>query len=368
MSDKRRRQDAQNQGAGGGSGDKRRRRPRKQHLYLVLDDWEKGYSIHKIDPDTFDDSDDEDPQHLPEPPALRLEPPAGDELHTRVSFAALGTKLLALMNHRCGLVYDADTAVLSLGAHAPADMLCGYGDTVAAGDNVLYALSDRYFDREHPQSFEAMSWGPTAPDARQQPTEGWSWQTLPPPPFPSYARAIAPHPDGHTIFITSTDDKQCMATYSFDTVDSSWRCHGNWALPFLGHGHFDAELDAWVGLDMDGHVCACQVVSPSFRCTAPCFYPDCKVTQEKMLSNRNVRDALTYMDASKYCILDGFPAKMNADRRPTYGSHDGCVIKLTVFGLKYNHRGELQIKHHRSTRSFLVSRHLYHFTPQTFWV
>ncbi|RLN04715.1 hypothetical protein C2845_PM13G00500 [Panicum miliaceum] len=44
MSDKRRRQ---NQRAGGGH---KRRRPRK-HLYLVLDDWEKGFSIHKIDAD-----------------------------------------------------------------------------------------------------------------------------------------------------------------------------------------------------------------------------------------------------------------------------------------------------------------------------
>ncbi|CAO2200276.1 unnamed protein product [Urochloa humidicola] len=169
MSDKRRRQEvAQNQR------DKRcRRRPRK-HLYLVLDDWDQGYSIHKIDADTSDsnsDSDNDDPQHLSEPPALRLEAPAGDEPHTGVSFAALGTKLFALMNHRSGLVYDAKTAVVSVGVHAPAQMACGYGVSVAAGD-VLYVLSDRYFDTEHPQSFAAMSWGPTAPNASQQPTEG----------------------------------------------------------------------------------------------------------------------------------------------------------------------------------------------------
>ncbi|CAO2177495.1 unnamed protein product [Urochloa humidicola] len=371
MSYKRRQQDdTQNQHRGGGGGDKRRRRRARKHLYLVLDDWDKGYSIHKIDADTFDsdsDSDhDDDPQHLPEPPALRLEPPAGDKPHTDVSFVALGTKLFAFMNHRCGLVYDTETAVVSVGAHAPAQMVCSFGISVVAGD-VLYLLSDRYFDREHPHLFAAMSWGPTAPDARQQPTEGWSWKTLPPPPFPSYVRATALHPDGHTIFMTSMDDKQRTATYSFDTVDSSWRCHGNWALPFLGRGHFDGELDAWVGLDMDGHVCACRVISPSFRSTAPCFYPDCKMTQEKMLSKMSMREPLTYMGASKFCLLEWVAAK-NADWRPAYGSHDGYVIKLTVFGLKYNHKGELHVKDHRSTRSFLVSRHIYDFAPQTFWV
>jgi hypothetical protein len=28
---------------------------RRKHLYLVLDDWNNGFSIHKIDPDTLDD-------------------------------------------------------------------------------------------------------------------------------------------------------------------------------------------------------------------------------------------------------------------------------------------------------------------------
>ncbi|CAL5009156.1 unnamed protein product [Urochloa decumbens] len=371
MSYKRRRQEDTKNQRGGGSGDKRRRRrrPRKQHLYLVLDDWKRGYSIHKIDHDTFDDSDDDGRQHLPQPPALRLEPPVSrvPDPHTRVSFAALGTKLFALTNHRSGLVYDAGTAVLSLGAHTPAQIACGFGISVAAGD-VLYVLSsDRsYFDTENPQSFAAMLWGPTSPDAMGYPTEGWSWKALPPPPFESHVRATALHPDGRTIFMTSTDDDRRKRTYSFDTVDSAWRCHENWALPFFGHGHFDAELDAWVGMDMDGHVCAGRVVSPGFQS----FYPDwyCKKTEEKMFSKqRSMGASLTYMGASNFCVVDCVVAK-HADRRPAFARHDGFVINLTVFGLKYNHRGELQIKHHRSTRSFLVSRHMCDFVPKAFWV
>ncbi|CAO2169713.1 unnamed protein product [Urochloa humidicola] len=367
MSDKRRRQENTQNQRGGGSGDKRQRRqPRKQHLYLVLDDWEKGYSIHMIDPDCFDDSDDDDnsgaaaAQRLPEPPALRLEPPAASKVqpHTDMSFAALGTKLFAFMNHRCGLVYDADTAVLSLGAHAPADMVCGYGDTLAAGD-VLYALTNRYFDREQPHAFAAMSWGTTAPDVRQYPTEGWLWEALPPPPFRAYTQAHALHPDGRTIFMTSADDRYSINTYSFNTKDSVWRCHGNWSLPFLGHGHFDSELDAWVGLDMNGRVCACQVISPSFQCTAPCFYPDCKVTQETIFSKeRHIKATLTFMGGGKYCLVECVGS----------ANDDGCVICLTVFGLKYNHKGELHIRDHRSTSSFLVYRYKYHFVPKAFWM
>ena len=35
-----------------------------------------------------------------------------------MSFAALGTKIFAFMTQRCGLVYDSETAVLAIGAHA----------------------------------------------------------------------------------------------------------------------------------------------------------------------------------------------------------------------------------------------------------
>ena len=53
MSHKRRGQDdRKNQRAGG-----KRSRWSKQHLYLVLDDWDKGFSIHKIDADSFDTND-----------------------------------------------------------------------------------------------------------------------------------------------------------------------------------------------------------------------------------------------------------------------------------------------------------------------
>ncbi|RLN04369.1 hypothetical protein C2845_PM13G00490 [Panicum miliaceum] len=260
------------------------------------------------------------------------------------------------MNQRCGLAYDAGTGVLSMGAHAPAQMVCGYGISIAVGD-VLYVLTYRYFDRQHRHSFEAMSWAPTAPDARQNPTEGWVWKTLPPPAFHGHVHSYALHPDGHTIFVTSSDDKYEVGTYSFDTKDSAWRFHGNWELPFRGRGHFDAELDAWVGIDTDGYICACPAISPSFQTTAPCFYPDCKMTEEEMFAEGYMRGTLTYMGGTKFCLVHGVAAE------------NACVIRLTMFGLKYSYKGELQITDcHRSSRSFIVSRHKYHFLPVAFWM
>jgi len=70
MSNKRREHD---QDAAGG-GDKRPRR--RKHLYLVLDDWDEGFSIHKIDVDSFDSDDQHNNAHAPyiavlEKPLLR---------------------------------------------------------------------------------------------------------------------------------------------------------------------------------------------------------------------------------------------------------------------------------------------------------
>uniref|UniRef100_M8C1P3 Uncharacterized protein n=1 Tax=Aegilops tauschii TaxID=37682 RepID=M8C1P3_AEGTA len=190
-----------------------------------------------------------------------------------MSFSSLGTKIFTFMNQRCSLIYDTKTAAMTIGAHAPADMVCGFGITVVV-DEMLYALSYHFRVKQH--SFGVMSWGSTAPDALQQPTEGWSWKTLPPPP-PTFHRRVnsyALHPDGCTIFMSTANfmtapSKGCMGTYSFNTKDSVWRWHGEWALPFTGQAHFDRELNAWVGLGWDGYISACQVASPSCHSTTP---------------------------------------------------------------------------------------------------
>jgi hypothetical protein len=324
MPHKRRGQDDENQHAGGGGSRGKRSRWNRQHLYLVLDDWDKGFSVHKIDADSFvscsgsnDDadsfiscagSDDDDhhqdviARHLPEPPALRLESPDGrDEADTDMTFSAMGTKIFVFMNGRCGLIYDADTAVLAVGAHAPAQMACGFGISVHVGD-VLYQLAYRFFDDHGQHSFEAMSWAP--PTALEPDTTkgGWSWNTLPAPPPTFTTRQCvvshALHPDGHTIFMTTANrdtPSAPLATYSFNTKEATWRWHGECALPFFEQGHFDAELNTWIGLRQDGYICSCQAVSVDFLSTRPLrkhfayidpnIYLDYQTAKEKLFRN-----------------------------------------------------------------------------------
>ncbi|EMS55254.1 hypothetical protein TRIUR3_34873 [Triticum urartu] len=239
---------------------------------------------------------------------------------------------------------------MTIGAHAPADMVCGFGITVVV-DEMLYALSYHFREKQH--SFGVMSWGSTAPDALQQPTEGWSWKTLPPPP-PTFHRRVnsyALHPDGCTIF---------MSTANFMTAPSK-----DGTFPFSGQAHFDRELNAWVGLHWDGYISACQVASPSCHNTTPTLQLDCQTTKEKLFCKDrkpHMGASLTYMGTSKFCLVQG------VEEEQALGGHDGCVLHITIFGLKFNHKGELRITDHRSTRSFIVSSHKDHFMPVAFWM
>jgi len=58
----------------------KRKRPapeRKQQLYLLLDDWERGYSVRRLDVDTFDAGANTElpPKRSTEPPLTRIEAP-----------------------------------------------------------------------------------------------------------------------------------------------------------------------------------------------------------------------------------------------------------------------------------------------------
>ncbi|OEL20471.1 hypothetical protein BAE44_0018516 [Dichanthelium oligosanthes] len=165
---KRRGQESQDQRRGGDLAGKRSQPARRRkHLYLVLDDWNKGFSVHKIDTDGFDsDSDSDDDRdagvavagHLPEPPALRLESPGDADM----SFATIGSKIFIVTDARCdqtpALVYDAETAGLAIGPAVPAQR-CGLSVVVAARD-MLYAFSPPACNEQH--SFDVMSCVPQA--------------------------------------------------------------------------------------------------------------------------------------------------------------------------------------------------------------
>ncbi|KAL6896632.1 hypothetical protein ACP4OV_007204 [Aristida adscensionis] len=364
------------------------RRPRKspkKHLYLAVDDWSGGFSIHKIDADDILGHDGEEPpaatarrrglHKLPEPAALRLASPVDD---CPMAFAALGTNIVIATNPRRGagrteptFVYDTETAALTAGPRLP-DGLDSFGAAVAVG-RTLYAVTSHTV--HEPPSLQLLSWAPAAMPCSGRdfwdPAMEWSWSrsTAPPPELEGYyVTAYALHPDRRTIFITVC----ACSTFSFDTGDGVWRHLGDWALPFRGQACFDGDLGAWVGLHgtQDGYVCCSTVASRSAAADRP---PECTVLKEKLFcrssekkfpDGRFVGASLSYMGDSRFCLVE------KNMRGEDFRKSKDAVLHVTFFGLKYDQNGELQTKIRRATRSYAVStnKSFSRFSNAAFWM
>uniref|UniRef100_A0A0D9X372 DUF1618 domain-containing protein n=1 Tax=Leersia perrieri TaxID=77586 RepID=A0A0D9X372_9ORYZ len=304
----------------------KRQRPekRKKHLYLMLDDWEHGYRMHKIDVDSPALSD----PRLPEPALLQFGTPPTSQRRYGMCFSALGSSIFATQPPDTpSLVYDTDTGGLTVGSPLP-DTLRGGGPgiTVSIGGK-MYALYAYSTCQPHP--FEVMSWATDTDDPSS--SSSWSWKTVPsPPPYGEYREitSYAVHPDDRTLFISV---RECFVehggakgTYSFDTKHCEWRWHGHWMLPFQERQRLAAS------------------------------YP-------------GIQPTLVYMGGSSFCLLEYvLPEGALFDDASCCSSL--LLLRLTIFGLKYDHKGDLRTSIHRTNASYLLSKHDRSYSPVAFWM
>jgi hypothetical protein len=373
------------------------------------------FEIHKLDMD--DDGDGESSgstggtllQRLPEPPAVRVE--TARAMH----FAVLGSSIVATGFYLRGTppstsyegataVYDTRTAELATSDLLPPGIRNnGVCDRAVAIGNTLYAF-ESYTD----ESFRCPSCEVVLPgglhclragedDAAEEDDERCKWRCLPnsprfswswnktPPELPFDAQSIssyAVHPRGtrgRSLFVSAGGWRVDVGTFTYGTGSGKWSRRGDWELPFRGQGHYDADLDAWVGLHRakpkdetledltwetmkttDGHLCACRVTSAASASRQP---PEWKVSKETLFRQdppgwTRLEARLVYMaDRGEYCLVE------HLDVNDTTS-----VLRLTMFRAKYGEDGELVVTAHRPARSYEVPGYEDGFDTQAFWI
>ncbi|CAL4969279.1 unnamed protein product [Urochloa decumbens] len=352
------------------------------NLYLIFDDWTRGYSIRKLDLSSDDEAaepgnDEAEPtiDHtnkyaaLPEP-VIRLEAPRG---WSKSFTAAFGTMIMAM--HRTGhwgdvTIFDVSTRAIIFGPRTNEDQVNPIyipdGDRLFAFSSVSFELLDRKLLPARCCQCSAAGLPQPACCSQCGLAAAASWRRLPDPVFyPQHVKAYAVHPDGQTIYVTAVMEFPTILTFKFH-MEEGWRLHGEWSLPFHDRGHFVPELNAWVGLSRYpgiGHVCSCDLV-PANRGAGYGKRPPWKVGKESLMSEdpdeNHVGATLVYMGGgSQFCLLECvcIKSKPNAARKHCYLDEKPLrqyLMRVTTFSLKYDDNGDLTVGSSRRLRRYSV--------------
>ncbi|XP_062201501.1 uncharacterized protein LOC133904034 [Phragmites australis] len=348
----------------------------QKHLYLVVDDWEKGYSIHKVGEDDFDSDADAGVDDLrpAKSPVVRI------EAHHPYpwALAAHGSKILAMYpsDSSPGIpVFDTETLGVTVYPYPRSRY------AIRAYKPVYASVGDRLVAFVFPH-LEVL--GPEPPPLPPIETEmPWSWTSVEPvAPFAScLVSSYALHPDGRTIFMsvkgwqpnpdqTLSFRGQRNSTFTLDTESLEWTYLGEWLLPFKDRAYYDRELDAWVGLCLYkegvGHVCSCDV-PPAAGCET---MPAWKLGNDlffDMNSETHVGATLVYMGDSRFCLVE-------CRHHKDYNLYPSLrVLAMDSFVLKYSKEGDLRTAHHRAYASMSYHQSAYEFgqpisNPVAFWM
>lgn len=343
---------------------------RKQHLYLVFDDWNSGYSIRMVSlsrrsgkrrSESSDDSGEEYSQQSspgkgakpPLPPVfMRFSAPRG---FPGLFTSAFGPKII--MVHPAGANGDSfmggiptvdvqdRTITFELEANGPVAPIY-----IPVGDGRLFVLDIG--------TIEILR----KPEPSGEPS---FWQELTRPPFwIGDVSSYGVQPDGCILISTKSG-----VTFIFDTKEYLWKRYGDWVFPFTGRGHYDPSLEGFVGLSKDpetlGYLYCCKVSHPTS--------PDFKRTKEKVYNKNpaaaaewhHVSATLVHMRPGKFCLVEC----VSIDKRMTdqelkeelrrwvppgadiFGFMGGgpqggrFMYRLKTFSLSYDTKGELKLKH-----------------------
>ncbi|CAO1941994.1 unnamed protein product [Urochloa humidicola] len=375
---------------GGGRSAKLPTRQRK-HLYLVLDDWEQGYSIRKVDLSPASNNSDEashdisTDQRLLPPAIFRLEAPHGRS----GQFTAFGTKIMfmGMIDSPWGtvLAYDVCTRTLTSGPRRDLEPSPCFSAYAQVGGK-LFALDDGGLEMLQPPP-------PPLDDTglKVKVKFDWSWRALP---SPSYHDVVshAVHPGGRAMVFSmvkhSLKKGTRLATLSFDIESSRWTRHGAWGLPFKGRGYFDGDLDAWVGLaggdpDTLGHICACDVVPAGDGNGGDGKPPDWKLSKEKLFcvdgpAEKHIGATLVYVgddDRAMFCLVQCLSVdnRQGGIWKESMPEHRGYLLRVTTFSLKYDKNGDLRIARHRQIGSYRLPEIASFYCdglerPAAFWI
>lgn len=347
----------------------------RQQLFIILDDWEEGYTVRKVDLDTDQlilgcCKEREAASCLP-PPLVRL----GARLESPIYFSdAIGSKILATHPKEegspdrgviCFDVHDKGLNCIPRHTHQLRPIYFPIG-------NRLFALGEF--------SMELLDLQPLVSGSQM---DDMSWCKLPDAPFDSmfvFSHAILP--DKQTIFVSVGITTN--GTYSFHMAEDGsfkWESHGEWILPFDGRGYFDPELDTWVGLaiykEEPGRICSCKLASAASK-----QRPEVKYSQEYLFSEdpaeTHVGATLVYMGHnSKYCLVEGIEVPIKDEGLDNFEQENGdlhvrYMFRLTTFSLKLDKNGDLMIGESRWVRYYKVSsrevNRLFFLWPQAFWL
>ncbi|KAM0928567.1 hypothetical protein ACQ4PT_002557 [Festuca glaucescens] len=235
----------------------------KRHLYVVLDDQEDGYRIHKLDlEDDHADQDGGGARLLPEPPVLRV---ALATVTERAQFASVGQQHRSKRGQPQHRLLERLLQRFWEEGHKAAVAVGGRLYMLGSERKPLWSSYQRngggHVHCRDPHSVFGSGWSSWEPlsycsrwSCRQQ-----CWNA-PTPPFlanhiTAYAAAAhAPAQTEHEIFVSvrasfDGDGNQLGAgTFSFSTASLEWTRRGDWQMPVHGLAHHDEGLDTWVGL------------------------------------------------------------------------------------------------------------------------